>query len=151
MQTDETSPNIAGVVGSADVGCCWQHCPNIAGVVGSPDVGWCWQLCANGPNNFQQYKDVQCIMGRIRLIRLRKLTKFGCHLVFNMFMCCYLQGDHMKCACVAPRAVETDPNLLRYASAITEQKKYWELLAQKFDQFQTSRNVQLPTTRNKTQ
>ena len=38
------------------------------------------------------------------------------------------------------RAVQTDPALLRYALAITEQKKCWELLAQKFDQFQTSCN-----------
>ena len=38
------------------------------------------------------------------------------------------------------RAVQTDPTLLRYASAITEQKKCWELLAEKFDQFQTLRN-----------
>ena len=38
------------------------------------------------------------------------------------------------------RAVKTDPKLLRYASAITEQKKCWELLAQKFDGFQTLRN-----------
>ena len=30
--------------------------------------------------------------------------------------------------------------LLRYASVITEQKKCWESLAQKFDQFQTLRN-----------
>ena len=30
-------------------------------------------------------------------------------------------------------AAQTDPTLLRYASAITEQKKFWELLAQKFD------------------
>ena len=35
------------------------------------------------------------------------------------------------------RAVQTDPPLLRYASAITEQKKCWELLARKFDRFQT--------------
>ena len=34
------------------------------------------------------------------------------------------------------RAVQTDPTLLRYASAITEQKKCWELLARKFDRFQ---------------
>ena len=33
-----------------------------------------------------------------------------------------------------------DPTLWRYASAITEQKKCWELLAEKFDRFQTSRN-----------
>ena len=39
------------------------------------------------------------------------------------------------------RVVETDPTLLRYASAITEQKKCWELLAEKFDRFQTLRRV----------
>ena len=37
------------------------------------------------------------------------------------------------------RAVQTDPTLLRYASAITEQKKCWELLAEKFNRFQTLR------------
>ena len=38
------------------------------------------------------------------------------------------------------RAVQTDPTLLRYASAITEPMKCWELLVQKFDPFQTLRN-----------
>ena len=38
------------------------------------------------------------------------------------------------------RAVQTNPTLLGYASAITEQKKCWELLAEKFDRFQTLRN-----------
>ena len=38
------------------------------------------------------------------------------------------------------RAVQTDPTLLRFTSAITEQKKFWELFAQKFDRFQTLRN-----------
>ena len=38
------------------------------------------------------------------------------------------------------RAVQTDPTLLRYASAITEQTKCWELLGEKFDRFQTLRN-----------
>ena len=38
------------------------------------------------------------------------------------------------------RAVQTDPALLCYASAITEQKKCWELLAEKFDRLQTLRN-----------
>ena len=49
------------------------------------------------------------------------------------------------------RAVQTDPTLLRYASAITEQKKYWELLAEKFDRFQTlCNNTQRhPTTCNR--
>ena len=31
------------------------------------------------------------------------------------------------------RAVRTVPTLLRYASAIKEQKKCWELLAHRFD------------------
>ena len=49
------------------------------------------------------------------------------------------------------RAVQTDPTLLRYASAMTEQKKCWELLAEKFDWFQTLRNntQQHPTTCNR--
>ena len=38
------------------------------------------------------------------------------------------------------RAVQTDPTLLRHASAIMEQKKCWELLAEKFDRYQTLRN-----------
>ena len=41
---------------------------------------------------------------------------------------------------IGKRAVQTDPALLRYASVITEQKNCWEMLSQKFDQFQTSRN-----------
>ena len=36
--------------------------------------------------------------------------------------------------------MQTDPTLLRYASAITEQKKCWELLALKFDRFQSLHN-----------
>ena len=49
------------------------------------------------------------------------------------------------------RAVQTDPTMLRYDSAITEQKKCWELLAEKFDWFQTLRNnkQQHPTTCNR--
>ena len=49
------------------------------------------------------------------------------------------------------RAVQTDPPLLRHASVITQQKKCWELLAEKFDRFQTLRNnaQQHPTTCNK--
>ena len=41
-------------------------------------------------------------------------------------------------------AEQTDPTLLRHASAITEQKKCWELLAQTFDRFQTLRNNTQP-------
>ena len=36
------------------------------------------------------------------------------------------------------RALRTNLTLLRYASAIMEQKKCWELLPQKFDRFQTT-------------
>ena len=39
-------------------------------------------------------------------------------------------------------AVQMDPTLLRYDSEITEQKKCWEFLAEKFDRFQTLRNKQ---------
>ena len=46
----------------------------------------------------------------------------------------------------AERAVQTDPTLLRYASAITEQKKCWELLAQSLTSFKpcatTPNNIQ---------
>ena len=44
------------------------------------------------------------------------------------------------------RAVQTDPTLLSYSSAITEKKKCWELLAQTFDRLKT-----LATTPNKMQ
>ena len=41
--------------------------------------------------------------------------------------------------------------LLRYASAITEQKKCWELLAENFDRFQTLRNNTQQHLRNNLQ
>ena len=47
------------------------------------------------------------------------------------------------------RAVQTDLTLLRYASAITEKKKCWELLAEKFYRFQTLRNDSQSTTCNR--
>ena len=48
------------------------------------------------------------------------------------------------------KAVQTDPTLLRYASAITKQQKCWELLAEKFDWFQALHNntQQHPSTCN---
>ena len=46
------------------------------------------------------------------------------------------------------RTVQTDSTLLRYASAITEQKKCWELLAEKFDRFLNFAQ-QHPTTCNR--
>ena len=42
------------------------------------------------------------------------------------------------------RTVQTDPTLLRYVSAITEQKKCRELLAQKFDGF-SNKSVPFPS------
>ena len=54
-----------------------------------------------------------------------------------------LHGDHIVMRVRGPNNVG---RVLSYASVITEQKKCWELLAQKFDQFQTSRNnMQHPT------
>ena len=66
---------------------------------------------------------LQCIVGRIQAINLCKPCA--------MSVC----GPNN-----VGRAVQKDPTLLRYASAITEQKKCWKLLAEKFDQFQTLRN-----------
>ena len=54
-----------------------------------------------------------------------------------------VRGPNPVCA----NAVQTNPTLLGYASAITEQKKCWELLAEKFDRFQTLRsNIQQHAT-----
>ena len=94
----------------------------------------CWQWCANGCNNSQQCWDLQCIVGRIQPISLCKPCVMS------------VRGPNN-----VGRAVQTDPTLLRYASAIRKQKKCWELLAEKFDRFQTLRNntQQHPTTCNK--
>ena len=83
----------------------------------------CWQWCANGCNNSQQCWDLQSIVGRIQPISLCKPCVTS------------VRGPNN-----VGRAVQTDPTLLPYASAITEQKKCWELLAEKFDRFQTLRN-----------
>ena len=72
----------------------------------------CWQWCANGCNNSQQCWDLQCIVGRIQPISLCKPCVMS------------VRGPNN-----VGRAVQTDPTLLRYASAIMEQKKCWELLA----------------------
>ena len=78
--------------------------------------------------------DLQCVVERIQPISLCKPCVIS------------VRGPHN-----VERAVQTDPTLLRYASAITEQKECWELLAQKFDRFQTLRNntQQHPTTCNR--
>ena len=94
----------------------------------------CWQWSANRCNNSQQCWDLQCIMGRIQPISL-------CNPCI-MSVC----GPNN-----VGRAVQTDPTLLHYTSAITEQKKCSELLAEKFDQFQTLGNntQQHPTICNR--
>ena len=83
----------------------------------------CWQWCANGCNNSQQCWDLQCIVGRIQPISLCKPCVMS------------VRGPNN-----VGRAVQMDPTLLRYASVITEQKKCWESLAQKFYRFQTLHN-----------
>ena len=74
--------------------------------------------------------DLQCIVGRIQPISLCKPCVMS------------VRGPNN-----VGRAVQTDPTLLRYASTITEQKKCWESLAEKFDRLQTLRNnIQQPET-----
>ena len=51
--------------------------------------------------------------------------------------CCVLLHTLLD---VAAQSLKPDPTLLRYASAITEQKKCWKVLAEKFDRFQNLRN-----------
>jgi len=91
------------------------------------NIGKSWfmnlRLRANRSNNSQISLDLQCIVGRIQPISLCKLWVMS------------VRGSNK-----VGRAVQTNPTLLRYASAITEQKKCWELLAEKFDRFQTLRN-----------
>ena len=94
----------------------------------------CWQWCANGCNNSQQCWELHYIVGRIQHISLCKPCVMSVRGPKNV-----------------GRVVQTDPTLLRYASAITEEKKCWELLAEKFDRFQTLLNntQQHPTTCNR--
>ena len=94
----------------------------------------CWQWFANGCNNSQQCWDLQGIVGRIQPISLCKPYVMS------------VRGPNN-----VGRAVQTDLTLLRYASAITEQKRCWELLAEKFDRFQTLCNntQQHPTSCNR--
>ena len=82
----------------------------------------CWQWCANRCDNSKQCWDLQCIVGKVWPIRLWRQ--------------CVMQVRGFN---NVGRAAQTDPKLLRHASTITKQKKCWELLAQKFDRFQTLR------------
>ena len=83
----------------------------------------CWQWCANVCSNSQQCWDLQCIVGRIQPISLCKPCVMS------------VRGPNN-----VGRTVQTDPTLLHYTSAITEQKRCWELLAEKVDWFQTLRS-----------
>ena len=87
------------------------------------------RLRTNGCNNSQQCWDLQCIVGRIQPISLCKPCVMS------------VRGPNN-----VGRAVQTDPTLLRYASAITEKKKCWELLAESLTCFKlcatTSNNMQ---------
>ena len=82
----------------------------------------------------QQGWDLQCTVGRIQPISL-----------------CNPCGMSVRGPNDVGRTVQTDPTSLRDASAITEKKKCWELLAEKFNRFQTLRNnaQQHPTTCNR--
>ena len=88
---------------------------------------------ANGRNNSQQCWDLQCIVGRIKPISLCKPCVMS------------VRGPNN-----VGRAVQTDPTLLRYALAITQQKKCWELLAEKFNRFQTLRENMCKRTQHVT-
>ena len=88
----------------------------------------CWQWWSNGCNNSQLCSDLHAV-----------------HRLCKPFVMSVRGPNNVR------RALQTNPTLLRYASAITEQKKYWELLAEKFDRFQTLRNntQQHPRTCNR--
>ena len=113
-----------------------QQLPTLLRQQGGELLRASWQWCANGRNNSQHCWDLQYVLGRIQPRSLCKPCVMS------------VRGPNN-----VGRAVQTDPTLLRYASAITEQKKCWELLAEKFDRFQTLRNnmqqeVQTDTTCN---
>ena len=72
----------------------------------SPPLRPCWHWCAKGCNSSQQCWDLQCIVGRIQPIRLCKPCVMSVRGANNV-----------------GRAAQTDPTLLRYASAITQQKR----------------------------
>ena len=105
-----------------DVNALWPYIRYVtkSSLIFFPIIGNYIRLHANGCNNSQHCWHLQCIMGRIQPINLCKPCIMS------------VRGSNN-----VGRAVQTDPTLLRYASAITEQKKCWELLAEKFDRFQT--------------
>ena len=132
VQTDATTPNnvgptMLGVVALVLAVVCkrMQRLPTMLGQQCWELSRWCWQWCANGFNNSQQCWDLQCIRGRIQPISLWKPSVIRVRGTNNV-----------------GRAEQTDPTLLRYASAIAEQKKCLESLAKSLTthQFKTLRN-----------
>ena len=111
-----------------------QQLPTLLRQQGGELLRACWQWCANGRNNSQHCWDLEYVLGRIQPRSLCKPCVVS------------VRGPNN-----AGRAVQTEPTLLRYASAITDQKKCWELLTEKFDRIQTLRNnmQQHPTTCNR--
>ena len=109
---------------------CWWMLLRVVAQSLKPVKGWgqtdvttpntlraCWQWCANGCNNCQQCWDLQCIVGRTQPISLCKPCVMS------------VRGPNN-----VGRAVQTDPTLLRYASAITEQNKWKVWLVSTFAQ-----------------
>ena len=120
VQTDATTPNVVaptmlGVVARVLALVCkrLQQLPTLLRQQCWELLHACWQWCANG-------WDLQCIVGRIQPRSLCKPSVMS-----------------MRGPSNVGRAVQMAPTLLRYASAITEQKKCWELLAEKFGCVQT--------------
>ena len=99
-----------------------QHC--CVNNVGSCCV--CWQWCAKGCNNSQQVWDLHCIVGGIQPISLCKPCVMSVRGPSNV-----------------GRAVQTDPTLLRYASAISNKRNvgsFWLKSLTGFKRCATTRN-----------
>ena len=115
------------------------------------------RLCANGPNIVApaMLEVVACVLAVVckRMQQLPKSLGTAVHRGKNTThkSFCNPCVRSVRGLNNVERAVQMDPTLLRYASAITEQKKCWELLAEKFDRFQTLCNntQQHPTTCNR--
>ena len=124
VQTNATTPPaMLGVVASVWAVVCkrmQQHTNNVGSCCVRVGIGVLTD--ATTPNNVGP-----SIVGRIQPIRLWRPC------VMRM------RGPNN-----VGRAVQTDPTLLRYTSAITEQRKCWELLVQKFDRIQTLRKNPKP-------
>ena len=74
------------------------------------------------------------VVASVLAVVCKRMHQFSTMLAYHakLLRCC-LQGDRVVMSVPGPnnvgKAVQTDPTLLHYASAITEQKKCLELLA----------------------